>query len=51
MGKRDNDKKATRRLQLRREVIRVLADDWLVQVGGGILPDKTDCCSPCVPSK
>ena len=51
MGKRDNDKKATRRLQLRREVIRVLADDWLIRVGGGMPAEKTDCCSPCVPSK
>lgn len=38
MGKRDkNDKKSVKRLQLRREVIRVLASDSLARVHGGAL--------------
>jgi hypothetical protein len=56
MGKRDREKKAVRRLQLRREVIRILADDTLARVGGGLNctgskegPDSNN--SICVPSK
>jgi hypothetical protein len=51
MGKRDNDKKTTRRLQLRREVILVLADDCLARVAGGRSGTCTDQCSPCMPSQ
>jgi hypothetical protein len=50
MGKRDSDKKATRRLQLRREVIRVLADESLAKVQGGWRDDGSSR-SPCMPSK
>ena len=51
MGKRENDKKPTRRLQLRREVILVLADDALQRVVGGRSGTCTVECSPCLPSK
>jgi hypothetical protein len=57
MGKRDNDRKSIKRLQLRREIIRVLADDSLTRVGGGMVCTgsggdvPTEHCSPCVPSK
>ena len=48
MGKRDIEKKSVKRLQLRREIIRVLADDSLKQVVGG-LGESTQ--SACYPSK
>jgi hypothetical protein len=54
MDRRDSDKKQLKRLQLRREVIRVLADDSLSRVAGGIVcggDPPTAHCSPCVPSK
>jgi len=50
MGKRSSDKKAdVKRLQLRREVIRVLAADSLRQVVGG--QGGASCQSACYPSK
>lgn len=36
MSKLDRESKQVRRLQLRREVIRVLADDSLARVHGGL---------------
>ncbi|HEU5059085.1 MAG TPA: hypothetical protein VFU21_21275 [Kofleriaceae bacterium] len=42
MGKQDRAKKNVRRLQLRSEVVRVLASDTLAQVVGGL-------GSPCLP--
>jgi hypothetical protein len=57
MDKRERGKKTLKRLELRREVIRVLADDTLSRVAGGLLlsatcgEGPTDACSPCVPSK
>ena len=47
MGKRDGEKRDVRRLQLRREVIRLLADDSLRQVVGGGESTR----SACYPSK
>ena len=38
MGNRDRGKKDVKRLQLRREVIRILAGDSLSRVQGGGLP-------------
>lgn len=46
MGKRDSEKKQTARLQLRREVIRVLADDSLKQVIGGLGQSTQSACYP-----
>lgn len=56
MGKRDGDKKELKRLQLRREVIRVLASDSLAQVAGGVsagcwTDDGGGTRSLCQPSK
>jgi hypothetical protein len=48
MGKRDRDKKDVKRLQLRREVIRVLAEASLATVVGG---QGAGTQSPCCPSK
>jgi hypothetical protein len=48
MGKRDRDKKDVKRLQLRREVIRLLAEDSLSKVVGGL---GDSCQSACYPSK
>jgi hypothetical protein len=60
MGKRDRAKKDVKRLQLRREVIRILAGDSLKQVQGGwgtggIGRQVDETCGPsdslCQPSK
>ena len=59
MGKRERAKKDDKRLQLRREVIRILAGDSLKQVqggwGGGLPGRQADDCGPsdslCQPSK
>ena len=53
MGKRDCERKDVRRLQLRREVIRVLASDSLarVQGGWGSSDGSEGSRSPCIPSK
>ncbi len=60
MGKREPAKKDVKRLQLRREVIRILAGDSLAQVRGGWggsptrNNDPTQCGasdSLCLPSK
>jgi hypothetical protein len=48
MGKRDREKKDIKRLQLRREVIRVLAEDSLTKVFGG---GGESTQSACYPSK
>ena len=48
MGKHDGEKRDVRRLQLRREVIRLLADDSLRQVVGG---QGGSTQSACYPSK
>ena len=45
MGKHEREKKQVQRLQLRREVIRVLASDSLAQVAGGVGCDPTG--GPC----
>jgi len=47
MGKRSSDKKAdVKRLQLRREVIRLLAADSLRQVVGGLGASTQSACYP-----
>ena len=56
MGNRGPGTKALKRLQLRREVIRHLADDTLARVAGGLqhsgcCESPTEGCSPCMPSK
>lgn len=51
MAKKERDSKRTQRLQLRREVIRILADDSLAKVGGGWGGGDTSCQSACYPSK
>jgi hypothetical protein len=54
MGKRDREKRDVKRLQLRREVIRVLASDSLAKVQGGWGGSDSDSegsRSPCIPSK
>lgn len=48
MGKRDREKKQMERLRLRREVIRLLADESLNKVVGGY---GSSCQSACYPSK
>jgi hypothetical protein len=52
MGKRDREKKDVKRLQLRREVIRVLAEDSLarIQGGWGTSEGSQGSRSPCMPS-
>jgi hypothetical protein len=56
MGKDERAKKQIKRLQLRREVIRVLASDNLAQVAGGRACEDTgggpceDTGSPCATS-
>ena len=49
MGRRDREKKDVKRLQLRREVIRLLAEDSLSQVVGG--QGGAPAPSGCYPSK
>jgi hypothetical protein len=54
MTKRDREKKDVRRLQLRREAIRILASDSLARVGGGWgggSQGMDSCNSLCMPSK
>lgn len=57
MTKRDREKKNVKRLQLRREAIRILASDSLARVGGGWGGTCTQsqgmdsCNSLCMPSK
>jgi hypothetical protein len=54
MGKREQTRKQVNRLQLRREVIRVLTGDRLAQVHGGIAIDAdcglslTEGCRPSI---
>lgn len=51
MMKRERTAKEVKRLQLRREVIRVLAADSLAQVRGGWGGGDDSCNSLCAPSK
>ena len=51
MSKKDSTPSKVKRLQLRREVIRVLAADSLAQVRGGWGGGDDSCESLCAPSK
>ena len=51
MGKHDRTRKDVNRLQLRREVIRVLTGENLGRVVGGMEPGEGTITGTCWPSK